>query len=74
MASDRIVQALGLANETGERAWDAELLRIKGEIAVKRGENDEATHAFRSAIEIAQAQEAKSCLQRNRRDFERAGA
>jgi tetratricopeptide (TPR) repeat protein len=55
-----IAQAISLANETGERAWDAELLRVNGEIAVKRGANDEATHAFRSAIEIAQAQQAKA--------------
>jgi class 3 adenylate cyclase/predicted ATPase len=59
-ASAVIAQALILASDTGEHAWDAELLRVKGEIAVKRGANDEAAHAFGSAIEIAQAQEAKS--------------
>jgi class 3 adenylate cyclase/tetratricopeptide (TPR) repeat protein len=58
--SDTVEQALSLANETGEHAWDAELLRVKGEIALKRGENDDAARDFRSAIEMAQAQEAKS--------------
>jgi class 3 adenylate cyclase len=60
MASDGIVQAQHLASETGERAWDAELRRIEGEISLKQGRADEAEHAFRSAIEIADAQQAKS--------------
>jgi predicted ATPase len=59
-ASDAITQAIRVANDTGEHAWDAELRRIEGTIALKQGRNDEAEHAFRAAIEIAQAQEAKS--------------
>jgi len=59
-ASEAIAQALSLASETGERAWDAELRRLEGAIALKQGRTDEAEHAFRAAIEIAQAQEAKS--------------
>jgi len=59
-ASEVITQALTLANETGERAWDAELRRIEGTIALTQGRTDEAESALRSAIEIAQAQEAKS--------------
>jgi predicted ATPase len=59
-ASDAIAQAVRLATETGERAWDSELRRIEGTIALKQGEVDKAEHAFRAAIEIAQAQEAKS--------------
>jgi len=59
-ASDAIAQAVRLATETGERAWDSELRRIEGTIALKQGEVDKAEHAFRAAIEIAQEQEAKS--------------
>jgi predicted ATPase len=55
-----IARALSLANETGERAWDAELRRIEGIAALKRGKTDDAESALRSAIEIGQAQEAKS--------------
>jgi predicted ATPase len=59
-ASDGIPQAIRLASETGERIWDPELRRIEGAIAVKQGRADDAEHAFRAAIRIAQAQEAKS--------------
>jgi predicted ATPase len=59
-ASDAIAQAVRLATETGERAWDAELRRLEGIIALKQGKIIEAEHSFRSAITIAQAQEAKS--------------
>jgi predicted ATPase len=59
-ASDAIALAFRLANETGERTWDAELRRIEGEIALKLGNIDEAEKAFRAAIGVAQTQEAKS--------------
>ena len=59
-AANAVVQAIQLADETGERVWDAELRRIAGAIALKQGRSDEAEGMVRSAIEIAQAQEAKS--------------
>ena len=59
-ASEALAQALALAAETGERAWDAELRRIEGLIALKGERSEEATRAFREAIAVAQAQEAKS--------------
>src|SRR5713101_7806896 len=59
-ASDAIAHAMRLASARGERAWDSELRRIEGMIALKQGRTDEAEYAFRAAIEIAQAQEAKS--------------
>jgi predicted ATPase len=49
-----------LASQTGERVWDAELRRIEGVIACKQERPDDAEQALRDAIEIAQAQEAKS--------------
>jgi predicted ATPase len=59
-ASDAIAGAISLASETGERMRAAELRRIEGAIALKQGTTDEAERAFRDALEIAQAQEAKS--------------
>jgi predicted ATPase len=59
-ASEANAQALALAGTTGERAWDAELRRIEGAIALKQGRSEEAARAFRQAIEVAQAQSAKS--------------
>jgi predicted ATPase len=59
-ASEANAQALALAGTTGERAWDAELQRIEGAIALKQGRSEEAARAFREAIEIARKQSAKS--------------
>jgi predicted ATPase len=51
---------MALASQTGERVWDAELRRIEGAIALKQERFDDSEQAFRDAINIAQAQEAKS--------------
>jgi predicted ATPase len=59
-ASEANAQAVALAGTTGERAWDAELRRIEGAIALKQGRSEEAARAFREAIEVARAQSAKS--------------
>jgi class 3 adenylate cyclase/predicted ATPase len=58
----RIVEALALANETGEHWTDALLHRIRGAILLKRdpANTAPAEDAFQSAIAIAQAQEARS--------------
>ena len=44
---------------TGERWWEAELHRIRGELLAS-SDATEATHCFRTAIEIARRQGAKS--------------
>jgi predicted ATPase len=57
-----LVEALGMANETEERRWDAELYRLKGELLrAQAPEHDtEAETCFRQAIVIAHHQRAKS--------------
>ena len=58
----RIDEALALASETGERACDSLLHRLRGEILLKRDPaNTAATEeVFRTAIAIAHAQKARS--------------
>ncbi len=54
-------EGLGAARETGERWWDAELHRLRGDLLVGRGAGaHEADAAYRRALEIARAQQAKS--------------
>jgi predicted ATPase len=50
----------GVANN-GERFWEAELYRVKGELLRKQGEGEaEVEASFRQAVEIARRQSAKS--------------
>jgi predicted ATPase len=53
-------QALATAVEIGERYYEAELHRLKGEMLVKRGLPFEAEAAFKQALAIAEQQQAKS--------------
>jgi class 3 adenylate cyclase/predicted ATPase len=61
-AAAGIDEALGLAGETGEHWFDAELHRIRGEILLKQTPADPAAAeaAFLAAIAIAQSQKARS--------------
>ena len=61
-ALQRIDEALAVARQTGEHATDALLLRIRGEILLKRdpANTAPAEEAFLAAIAIAQAQKARS--------------
>jgi predicted ATPase len=49
-------------NDTGERRWEAEVYRLKGELLLARSaEHDaEAETCFRQALAIARRQQAKS--------------
>jgi len=51
-----------LTNDRGERRWEAELYRLKGEILLARSaaHDAEAEACFRQALDIARHQEAKS--------------
>ena len=52
---------LALSQGTGQMQWDAELHRIKGEFMLRGQESeDEVEQLFRSALEIARKQQAKS--------------
>lgn len=54
-------EALELVDRTGEVAWAAELQRLKGELLLKNAKHEiEAETCFRSALDIAHKQQAKS--------------
>jgi TOMM system kinase/cyclase fusion protein len=62
-----VTEALSIANATGERFWEAELYRLKGESILQCEDQAsrsttlaEAAESFRTAIDIAQRQAAKS--------------
>jgi len=60
-AMELIDDAIERANRTGERFYEPELHRLKGELHLKRtrAEAERAEHFFRTAINIARRQEAK---------------
>jgi predicted ATPase len=57
-----VAEALNLVQEKSERWWEAEILRIRGELLLKRNPSGlaEAQNSFERAIEIARKQGAKS--------------
>ena len=60
-AMSSVDEGLRRSRETHWAWWDAELLRIKGEVVLQSGgEEDEAERLMKSALETARAQEAKS--------------
>jgi predicted ATPase len=56
-----LTEALATAHKTGERWWEAELYRLKGELLLRRASpTEEAEACFRQALAVAQHQQAKS--------------
>jgi predicted ATPase len=55
-----LAEALTLVEETGERHWEAELYRLKGELLFKQGDDAEAEASLHKAVEVARRQSAKS--------------
>ena len=57
-----LAEALTVARHTGERWWEAELYRLKGELllALSQDHQAEAETCFRQALELARYQQAKS--------------
>ena len=62
-----LAEATAFVESTGERMYEAELYRLKGELTVQRQEassdsqiNEEAESYFRRAIEVARQQSTKS--------------
>jgi predicted ATPase len=57
-----LAEALAVADKTGERYWEAELYRLKGELllVLSAEKHTEAESCFRQALDIARHQEAKS--------------
>ncbi len=56
-----------LIEKTGERNWEAEIIRQKGELLLKQAKPDksEIESCFRRALEIATTQNAKSLALRS---------
>jgi predicted ATPase len=57
-----LTEALALTNDRGERRWEAELYRLRGELLLMRSaaQHTEAETCFRHALDIARRQQAKS--------------
>jgi predicted ATPase len=56
-----VTEALATVYKTGERWWEAELHRLKGELLLRRASPTEEVEAcFRQALDIARHQQAKS--------------
>src|SRR5262245_50328552 len=57
-----LAEALTMVNNTGERNYEAELYRLKGELLLQQGMegDEEAETCFRQALDIARQQQAKS--------------
>ena len=52
-------EGLGLAGSTGERCYEAELRRIKGQLLRQKGQELEAEASLQQALEVARAQGSK---------------
>jgi predicted ATPase len=59
-ASEQINEALDLAAVSGDRCWEAELYRLKGELLASGGDEGQAEVCFRQAIDISHRQNARS--------------
>ena len=57
-----LTEALTLMDTTGERVWEPELYRLKGELLLQQHADHqaEAEHCFQQALVVAQHQQAKS--------------
>jgi predicted ATPase len=56
-----LAEALALAHSSGERYYEAEMHRLRGELLLMQGEAEaEAEACFSRAIEVARRQQAKS--------------
>lgn len=53
-------EAIGIVEKTDERQWEAEIYRIKGELLLKQGKEDEAEINLQKAVEVARRQCARS--------------
>jgi tetratricopeptide (TPR) repeat protein len=53
-------EATTMVSHNGERYYEAELYRLKGELLLKKAKRAEAEQCFKRSLEIAQSQKAKS--------------
>ncbi len=59
-ALDLLDEAVGLVDISGERCWEAELHRLKGELLFMKEEQAEAEVCFERALDVARRQRARS--------------
>src|SRR5262249_48651136 len=56
-----LAEALAVVEKTGERYWEAEIHRLKGELLLSQASpSEEVETCFRQALDIARRQQAKS--------------
>ena len=56
-----VTEALWRVQQSGERAWEAELSRLKGELLLRQARPpEEAEGCFQHALDVARRQQAKS--------------
>jgi len=55
-------EATTMVSHNGERCYEAELYRLKGELLLKKDKRAEAEQCFKRSLEIAEAQKAKSLV------------
>lgn len=58
-AGDTLEQALAMVEQTGERFYQAELLRLKGETLGRKGDAAAAENCLCKAVELSRRQEAR---------------
>jgi predicted ATPase len=66
-------EALAVAERTGERFYEAEILRAKGELLLAVGDRQDADEAFRAAIAVARHQGATTLALRSAIRFAHVG-
>jgi DNA-binding winged helix-turn-helix (wHTH) protein/predicted ATPase len=59
-ASALLEEATTIVDNNGERCYEAELYRLKGELLLKRAKRVEAERCFERSLEIAKSQKAQS--------------
>jgi predicted ATPase len=57
-----LLEAIALVEDTGERYWEAEIYRLKGELLLQQSKDNqtEAESCYQNALEVSRHQQAKS--------------
>ena len=61
-ARETVEHAVGMVEKSGERTWEADVLRMHGEVGLAHdaGQSQAAEAMFQAALDVARAQQAKS--------------
>jgi predicted ATPase len=70
-ASALLEEATTMVSSNGERYYEAELYRLKGELLLKQGEKANAQECLKRSLAIAQSQKAKPLEIRTQQSFDR---